>query len=60
MVLYTILMVKTVNCLLKRSLILMESSVSLLTIVEHFILYEENEKPNKMNFYLFVIVKRTI
>lgn len=38
----------------------MESSVSLLTIVEHFILYEESEKPNKMSFYLFVIVKRTI
>lgn len=38
----------------------MESSVSLLTIVEHFILYKENEKPNRMNFYFFVIVKRTI
>lgn len=60
MVLYTILMVETVNCLFKPSLILIESSVSLLTIVEHFILYEENEKPNKMNFYLLVIVKRTI
>lgn len=54
------LIVETVNCLFKPYLILMESSVSLLTIIEHFILYEESEKPNKMNFYLFVVVKRTI